>query len=66
MVFSWKLLLLVSLCLAGLRCMRLTLGQGAVRLVHQRVGDLREHSDAEVHLPCEHMSAAFVNVRRRL
>ena len=46
--------------------MRLTLGQGAVRLVHRRLGDLREHSGAEVHLPCEHLLASFVNVRRRL
>ena len=46
--------------------MRLTLGQGAVRLVHRRLGDLREHSGAEVHLPCEHLLASFVKVRRRL
>ena len=46
--------------------MRLILGQGAVRLVHRRLGDLREHSGAEVHLPCEHMLGSCVDVRRQL
>ena len=57
---------MVSLYRAEPRCMRLTLGQGAVRLVHQRLSDSREHSGAEVHVPCEHMLASCVDVRRRL